>query len=288
MLIALDLSNLAVRAWFAGGAADRARSALAGLIGRELGRQVGARLTVAADRPGPSWRSVVYPAYKAARPAMPDDLRAYLADVLARVIWAGVPVLSWPGLEADDLLQGVADWHADRGQPVTIVSGDHDLWQAIRPGHQPGQPDLVTVQEPGRDGRRWTAELLRAEHQLWPSWVPAYKALVGDTSDNVAGVAGVGPVTAREILAIWAGDLEALLGLEAGAAIAYATAARGGTLPGRLETGIRATLADPDAVRLALSCTRLDLVATHPALSPPLGRLGAALEPDAIRAALVD
>jgi len=147
---------------------------------------------------GTSARAVRYPAYKATREKMPDDLAASLPRIRAVLEALRVPVLEVPDLEADDVIGTLAVRAAGVGVEAVIVSGDKDFYQLIRPG--------IALLNPGRGGpsgveAEWVDERNARERLgVSPERVVDYLALVGDSSDNVPGARGIGPKTAVELI----------------------------------------------------------------------------------------
>ena len=161
---------------------------------------------VVFDHPGPTFRDDLYAEYKANRPKTPDEL--IVQSELARqlVDSLGLPLIERAGLEADDLLAALALEAAKRGHRVTVVSSDKDLLQILRDG--------VTVLQPGRPGREArevSADDVPELLGVSVGQVVDYMALVGDSSDNVPGVSGIGPKTAVRLIGSW-DSLEALYG----------------------------------------------------------------------------
>ncbi len=161
---------------------------------------------------GLSFRHEVYPAYKATREKLTEELQNDFDTGMERIYQLleayRVPVLSLKGYEADDVIGTLARQSAEQGTNVVIVSGDKDFQQLIRPG--------VWLLNPGRGGpasveEQWVSVENGAERLgIPPARVTDYLALVGDSSDNVPGVRGVGDKTARDLVTEF-GDLEAIL-----------------------------------------------------------------------------
>nr|MCU0648471.1 DNA polymerase [Gemmatimonadaceae bacterium] len=161
---------------------------------------------------GRSFRHDVYPAYKATREKLTEELQADFDTGLERIRELleayGVPVLSVDGFEADDVIGTLAAQGVQQGLNVVIVSGDKDFQQLVRPG--------VWLLNPGRGGpasvdEQWVGQENAAERLgVPPALVTDYLALVGDASDNVPGVPGIGEKTAKELVDAY-GDLEAIL-----------------------------------------------------------------------------
>jgi DNA polymerase-1 len=161
---------------------------------------------------GASFRDALYPAYKATREKLTDELQADFDTGLERVTQLlaayRVPVLAVPGYEADDVIGTLAAQGVAAGYNVVIVSGDKDFQQLVRPG--------VWLLNPGRGGpasveEQWVGVENGSERLgVPPERVVDYLALVGDSSDNVPGVKGIGEKTAQELIAQF-GPLEAIL-----------------------------------------------------------------------------
>ena len=151
-------------------------------------------LAVAFDT-GKTFRDDLYPQYKATRAKMPEDLRPQIDRIREVVRAFRIPVLEAEGFEADDVLGTVARQAAKDGTDALILSGDRDLLQLI--------DDRVSVRLPGRslsESTDYDAALFQKEWGFPPLKLIDYKALVGDKSDNIPGVPGVGEKTATELL----------------------------------------------------------------------------------------
>ena len=154
-------------------------------------------LCVAFDLHGPTFRHLRYDGYKANRHGMPEEL-AMQMPVMKEVLTAmNIPIYECQGWEADDVIGTVAricgekDWHC------VILTGDRDSLQLV--------DDHVTVKlvhtKRGQTmADDYTPEVFRAEYGMEPIRLIDLKALMGDTSDNIPGVAGVGPKTAEDLL----------------------------------------------------------------------------------------
>jgi DNA polymerase-1 len=153
------------------------------------------------DARGPSFRSNIYTAYKANREAMPEPLALQIEPLLEGLKLLGVPVIVPEGVEADDGIASLAAKFRDT-LPVVIVGADKDLKQCLA--------DRVVLYDPsGKAERLTTKSDFTAECGIEPASWPDLQALVGDTSDNIPGVPGVGPKTALDLLRDWP-TLEAL------------------------------------------------------------------------------
>ncbi len=149
------------------------------------------RIGVVFDAPGRTFRDDLFEAYKANRPPMPDDLRAQVQPLLDAVEAMGLPLLRISGVEADDVIGTLAMRGARAGYEVLISTGDKDMAQLVGPGI-----GLVNTMSNTRLDRMG----VKAKFDVFPEQVIDYLALVGDASDNIPGVSGVGPKTAAKWL----------------------------------------------------------------------------------------
>jgi DNA polymerase-1 len=186
---------------------------------------------------GVSFRSTEYPEYKATREKLGEEMQQDFDRSLERVCQIldafHIPVIAITGYEADDVVATLADRAAGRGLQAVIVSGDKDFYQLIGPG--------VALLNPGRGGQaaveeQWVDQTNAAERLgVPPTQVVDFLALVGDNSDNIPGVKGVGDKTALQLLQTY-GDLDTIL-------------ARAGDIPGKRPR--EALLANADKARLS-------------------------------------
>ena len=153
------------------------------------------------DASGPTFRDALYPHYKANRSPMPDDLRSQIAPIHEVVRLLGWPVLTVPGVEADDVIGTLAAAAARQGMQVLISSGDKDLAQLVTP--------CISIIDTMNGKRRDEAGVL-AEFGVRADQMLDYQTLVGDAVDNVPGVEKVGPKTAAKWLAEY-GTLDAIV-----------------------------------------------------------------------------
>ena len=153
------------------------------------------------DASGPTFRDVLYPEYKAHRSPMPPDLRSQIDPIHEVMRLLGWPVITVPGVEADDVLGTLARMGAEQRMEVIISSGDKDLSQLVN-AH-------ITIIDT-MNGKRRDIAGVTAEFGVTPAQMLDYQCLVGDTVDNVPGVPKVGPKTAAKWLAEY-GSLENLL-----------------------------------------------------------------------------
>ena len=161
---------------------------------------------------GRSFRHDVYAEYKATRQKLNEELQQDFdrgLDRIAQLLAAyRVPVITKDGFEADDVIGTLARQGVEQGFQVVVVSGDKDFQQLVRPG--------LWLLNPGRGGPAQVEEHWVGMHNanerlgVVPERVVDYLALVGDSSDNVPGVPGIGDKTARELVNEY-GDLESIL-----------------------------------------------------------------------------
>ncbi len=149
------------------------------------------RVAVVFDAPGRTFRDDLFDQYKAHRAPMPDDLRSQLQPLLEAVEAMGLPVLRVVGVEADDVIGTLAVQAAYAGYEVLISTGDKDMAQLVGP-----RISLVNTMSNTRLDR----EGVKAKFDVFPEQIIDYLALVGDSSDNIPGVSGVGPKTAAKWL----------------------------------------------------------------------------------------
>ena len=152
-------------------------------------------LAVAFDT-GKTFRDDLFPDYKGTRAKMPDDLRPQIERIRQVVDVFNIPRLEVENYEADDVLGSVARQAVDQGYGVKIITGDRDLLQLVE--------DRIIVNLPGKslsDARDFMPEDVKVYLGVRPDQVVDFKALVGDKSDNIPGVVGIGKKTATSLLA---------------------------------------------------------------------------------------
>ena len=154
-------------------------------------------LAVAFDLKAPTFRHKMYAEYKGTRKAMPEELREQV-PIMKEVLSAmGVPLLMKEGYEADDLLGTIAGQAERAGLEVSIVSGDRDLLQLAT--------DKVQIRIPktkrtGTEIENYYAADVKEKYLVTPTEFVDVKALMGDASDNIPGIPGVGEKTATKII----------------------------------------------------------------------------------------
>ena len=163
------------------------------------------RAIVAFDAPGTTYRHERFPAYKAQRPSMPDELRSQVPIVRDLVAALGLPLLEATGYEADDVIGTIATAAERDGWEVHIVSGDLDMLQLVTK-----KVHLMHTAKGGADAIvEYDPERVFARYGLTPEQMVDFKSLKGDSSDNIPGVPGVGEKTASKLIATF-GSLEQL------------------------------------------------------------------------------
>ncbi len=148
-------------------------------------------IAVAFDT-GKTFRDKIFPAYKGTRAKMPDDLTPQIKRIREMIDAFNIPRLEMEGYEADDVLGSIARIVAEQGLGVKIITGDRDLLQLVN--------ERTAVYLAGDDQNYITDEDVIQKLGVRPSQVVDYKALVGDKSDNIPGVAGIGEKTAISLI----------------------------------------------------------------------------------------
>src|SRR5215207_4997521 len=141
---------------------------------------------------GKTFRDEIFPEYKGTREKMPDDLRPQIGRIRQMVDAFNIPRLEMEGFGADDVLGSIARIANEQGLGVKIITGDRDLLQLVN--------ERTTVYLAGDDQNYVTDEDVVKKLGVRPNQVVDYKALVGDKSDNIPGVAGVGEKTAIALI----------------------------------------------------------------------------------------
>ncbi|MFH1212974.1 MAG: DNA polymerase I [Candidatus Neomarinimicrobiota bacterium] len=157
------------------------------------------------DAPEKTFRHKIFPEYKGTRESMPEDLVAQLPVMFDVVKAMNIPVITLPGYEADDVIGTLAKTAKKSGLVVYMVTGDKDFMQLLEEDifvYKPasGQKEVEIID----------TEAVLAKWGVRPDQIPDYLGLVGDASDNIPGVKGVGPAKAQPLLAKW-GSLEEVL-----------------------------------------------------------------------------
>lgn len=141
-------------------------------------------------------RLAIYPEYKATRKPTPSELILQIAEAKTFCSLWGIPDLCLSGVEADDTIAAVARWaqHNTSG-PIYICTADKDLAQLVN--------SRIKLINPAKDDKIIDEKTVKTDLGLEPSQLRDYYALIGDASDNVPGIEGIGPKTAQELLTKW-------------------------------------------------------------------------------------
>ncbi len=203
----IDAANFLYRAFFAipplknaEGFPTNAVLGFANMVRKVTREEAPDRLVVAMDPPGGSFRREVYAEYKANRDAQPEDLSMQIPVARELVAALGLPLLEVKGFEADDVIATLVE-KAPEDWEVVIVSTDKDLMQLVG--------DRVVLLDTMKDKRIGPAEV-EERFGVAPGKLLDVRALVGDPSDNIPGVKGIGEKGAAKLITEW-GDLETLL-----------------------------------------------------------------------------
>ena len=145
---------------------------------------------------GRTFRHELYQDYKGTRAKMPDDLRVQIERIREMVDCFNIPRIEMDNYEADDVIGSLARWASeDKGLAVQIITGDRDMLQLVTESVVVSLPNRNT----GRDEIYFPEDVVR-KMGVRPNQIVDYKALVGDTSDNIPGVPGIGDKTAIDLL----------------------------------------------------------------------------------------
>ncbi|MBI5248621.1 MAG: DNA polymerase I [Desulfomonile tiedjei] len=170
------------------------------MIAKTMKDRLPTRIAIVFDAKGPNFRHEMYPAYKANRPPVPEDLRVQIPKIQEIVEAYRIPSIAIPGFEADDVIATLSREAREKGWEVVIVSGDKDLTQLVGSGTLMWDPQKDVLYD--REG-------VAKKFGVPPELILEYLALVGDASDNIPGVPGIGPKTASNLLQQF-GSLEGL------------------------------------------------------------------------------
>jgi DNA polymerase-1 len=211
-------------------------------------------LAVVFDKSEKTFRTELYPDYKAHRPDPPDDLIPQFAYIRDAVRAFDIPCVEQAGFEADDLIATYAREASEAGATVTIVASDKDLMQLVN--------DRVVMYDTMKDRRIGRAEVIE-KFGVPPEKVIDVQSLIGDSTDNVPGVPGIGVKTAAQLICDY-GDLDTLL-------------SRAGEI--KQEKRRQALIENADQARLSRTLVTLD---DHVKLDTPLADI-IVHDPDAKR-----
>jgi len=206
-LVVVDGANALYRAFFAlpalrspSGVPTNAALGFVNMLLKVLREEEPDGAAVVFDLPGKTFRHELYADYKAGRDAQPEDLTSQIPWVRRLVEAHRIPILEVEGVEADDVIATLVAQMPDSAQ-ISIVSTDKDLMQLVT--------DRVTLLDGIRD-RRYDPAGVEARFGVAPDRILDLRSLVGDASDNIPGVKGIGEKGAMKLIGEW-GDLENLL-----------------------------------------------------------------------------
>jgi DNA polymerase-1 len=206
-ILLVDGTNSLYRAFFAipplrapDGTPTNAAYGFVNMLIKVIREEAPDRVVVVFDAPGPTFRHELYDAYKANREAQPEDLTAQFPIVRELVDAYRIPVVSVPAFEADDVIATLVE-RAPEDAQIAIVSTDKDLMQLVS--------DRVTLLDGVKD-RRYGPSEVEERFGVRPDRILDLRALVGDPSDNIPGVKGIGEKGAAKLITEW-GSLENLI-----------------------------------------------------------------------------
>jgi DNA polymerase-1 len=197
-ICALDVSFFTFRAYHAlpplntsGGLPTNAVHGVANMLEKLWRLHKPSYAAAAFDMPGPTFRNEIYPAYKANRQEPDEDLKVQFPYVRRLIEAMAIRSFGDPRYEADDILATLAKRLSSAGHEVVLVTGDKDLMQCVT--------EHVTLYDPIRDRRIGIPEVIE-KFGVPPAAVVDVQALMGDSTDNIPGVKGVGPKTATLLI----------------------------------------------------------------------------------------
>ncbi len=150
---------------------------------------------VAFDRPKPTFRHEMFEDYKAQRPVAPEELKSQIRKVHQLVEAFHIPVFEIDGFEADDVLGTLSMQADEQGIETVIVTGDNDMLQAVLP-----RVKALAPKRSFTDTVLYDEQAVEQKYGIRPEQLPDLKALVGDVSDNIPGLPGIGEKTATKLL----------------------------------------------------------------------------------------
>ena len=176
------------------------RGALSALL-KLIRRIQPTHMVVVFDRPEPTFRHKLSPIYKGDRPTMPPELAEQIPYLHAVIKALGIPLLTQAGVEADDLIGTLTKRACREGHHVLISTGDKDMAQLV--------DDCVLLEDSFRD-RVLDTQGVFEKFGVWPKQIIDYLTLMGDASDGIQGIPGVGTKTAAKLLQEY-GDIDGIL-----------------------------------------------------------------------------
>ncbi len=197
-LFLIDVSSYFYRAYFAlpyfstsDGLPTNAIYGFTTMLQKLIREHHPACLAAILDCPEPTFRHEVYHEYKANRPKMPDNLSAQIPYIKKIIQAFNIPAIEKPGFEADDIIGTLARQAEKSGMEVVIISGDKDMLQLVSQG--------ITILDTMKDSV-FDVETVEKKFGVGPDKIIEIFGLIGDASDNVPGVPGIGPKTAEQLI----------------------------------------------------------------------------------------
>lgn len=201
-LILIDGFSLLYRAFFGGrfmstsdGRPTNALFGFCSMVFRVIQDVQPDAILVAMDSPGKTFRHAEYAEYKGTRREMPEEMKSQIPLAKEMIAALGLPSIELTGYEADDIIGTLSRQAEEHGYRTAIITGDHDALQLV--------DDYVTVVTPktGVTDMNWyDAEAVVARYGFGPEYLADYKALAGDSSDNIPGVPGIGDKSASALI----------------------------------------------------------------------------------------
>ena len=169
----------------------------ASMLLRVLAEQKPTHCAVAFDKKGPTFRHLLSDTYKAQRPQMAEDLIPQMARAHELVAHLNIPIFEVDGYEADDVLGTLAHQASQTGVEVMVLTGDADAMQLVG-------PSIAVLYPQARQGFNsavvFNAQMVKDKYGVMPEYIADLKALMGDASDNISGVSGIGEKTATKLI----------------------------------------------------------------------------------------
>jgi len=154
-------------------------------------------VAVAFDKKGRQARKSEYEEYKANRKPMPDNLQVQIPYVREILYALNIPIIEFEGYEADDVIGSLVNMFKNTDLDIVIITGDKDTLQLL---DKNVVVKIVSTKFDKTTEDLYTAENVKEKYGVWANQVPDYKALVGDQSDNIPGVKGIGAKSAQKLL----------------------------------------------------------------------------------------
>ena len=169
----------------------------ASMLLRVFAEQKPTHCAVAFDKKGPTFRHLLSDTYKAQRPQMAEDLIPQMARAHELVAHLNIPIFEVDGYEADDVLGTLAHQASQAGVEVMVLTGDADAMQLVG-------PSIAVLYPQARQGFNsavvFNAQMVKDKYGVMPEYIADLKALMGDASDNISGVSGIGEKTATKLI----------------------------------------------------------------------------------------